>query len=152
LQAGGVRRTLPVSADHVVAMRSRRLLHLALALPLLAGCDALLPLPETSPLLGPWELTHPSFPGGQPRTISFEGQGAHGTAGCNYYGAGVRGGGGQSGALRIGVAGMTRMWCDGVMPHEARYIDLLESVRSFEVRGDALVLSGAAVPLRFRRP
>lgn len=65
-----------------------------------------------------------------------------GTAGCNSYSAGYRGGGDQ---LVFGPFDSTLMYCpgEGVMEQEGRFLFLLEQVRSYQIDGDILMMYGA---------
>jgi len=66
-----------------------------------------------------------------------------GRAGCNFYGAPITVNGS---ALGIGPIGSTDMLCtvpEGIMDQEERYLAILKSVRSFQIRDNKLILYDA---------
>jgi heat shock protein HslJ len=66
-----------------------------------------------------------------------------GRAGCNRYFATYRI---EGGALAIGQAGATRMFCGepaGLMEQEQQFLTALQSAAAFEVEGDVLTLRSA---------
>lgn len=67
-----------------------------------------------------------------------------GRAACNFYGAPVTVNGS---ALDIGPIGSTEMLCtvpEGIMDQEKRYLTILKSVRSFQIRDNRLILYDAS--------
>ena len=83
-----------------------------------------------------------------PITISVADSSITGVAACNRYGARIEPG---PGGIVLAELGMTAMACapDEVMRSEAAFIEALSAVRSIRTEGDALVLEGPGVELRF---
>lgn len=72
-----------------------------------------------------------------------------GAAPCNRYSAALRVG---PPGFALGPVAVTRMFCDGAMEDEARFLDALAAATSAEVTGDRLVLTGPESPrLEFER-
>jgi heat shock protein HslJ len=84
-----------------------------------------------------------------PITLTIQGASVGGQSGCNqYFGELTL----VDGAVRIGGLGGTEMACvDPVMAEEATYMQALAAVRAARRDGDALVLLGPDVELRFAR-
>jgi heat shock protein HslJ len=128
------------------------LLALVLAL---AGCAAAVaPSWSAEPIEGAWELTSGRTSAGEipivddwPITLTIEGGTIGGTAACNSYGGRLVGVGGR---VRVEELGMTAMGCEAdVMASESAYTAALDAVSEIGMDGDALVLVGPDVELRF---
>ncbi|MDI1480063.1 META domain-containing protein [Polyangium sp. y55x31] len=69
-------------------------------------------------------------------TLQFQADGkANGKAPCNWYFASYKVEGDR---LSMSTIGSTRMFCEGVMEQESRYLGALEQANTFEIRGDEL--------------
>ncbi|MDI3286679.1 META domain-containing protein [Polyangium sp. 15x6] len=69
-------------------------------------------------------------------TLEFQADGkATGRAPCNYYFASYTV---EGNTLSMSSAGSTRMWCEGVMEQEGRYLRALALANTFELVGDEL--------------
>ncbi|WP_284720362.1 META domain-containing protein [Polyangium sorediatum] len=69
-------------------------------------------------------------------TLVFQADGtANGKAPCNYYFASYTV---EGNTLSMSSAGSTRMFCEGVMEQEGRYLRALEQAGRFELSGDEL--------------
>lgn len=125
----------------------------------LVGCaapGAMTPSPAGGEIDGTWLLSSGHSATGElplledhPVTLILEGSQVGGTAACNSYGARLvtRG----SNVAIVGL-GMTAMGCDApVAAIEAAYVDALTRVTSIALDGDALVVAGADMQLRFER-
>jgi heat shock protein HslJ len=128
------------------------LLALVLAL---AGCAAAVaPSSSAEAIEGAWELTSGRTSAGEipivddwPITLTIEGGTIGGTAACNSYGGRLVGVGGR---VRVEELGMTAMGCEAdVMASESAYTAALDAVSEIGMDGDALVLVGPDVELRF---
>lgn len=104
---------------------------------------------------GTWRLESGSLDGPPipliddwPVTLVVDGSSVSGTAACNGYGAEFVV---QDGVVRLGELSSTAMACDPpqVMDVEAAYTSALQRVDAAAMDGDALVLSGPGVSLRF---
>ena len=125
-----------------------------------AGPGSATPLP-TEPAVpvdasGSWVLTSGSAGGrqipivaGTQITLTIEGQSVGGRSACNqYFGELTL----IDGVVRIGGLGGTEMGCDEpVMASEAAYLGALAAVTGARMDGEALVLLGPDVELRFDR-
>jgi heat shock protein HslJ len=90
------------------------------------------------------------LPPDAPVTFVVEGSGVSGRSACNQYF-------GQftivDGRVTLGGLGGTEMACEEpIMTLEAAYLDGLAKVDSARMDGEALVLTGPGVDLRFERP
>jgi heat shock protein HslJ len=106
---------------------------------------------------GEWQLVAGSVDGrtlllidDAPITFVVEGSGVSGRSGCNqYFGEFTL----VDGTLTLGGLGGTEMACDEpVMSLESAYLGALAMVNAARMDGDALVLTGPAVELRFEQP
>jgi heat shock protein HslJ len=120
-----------------------------LALLALGACAS---APPRDPTLGPeWTLVG----AGENRpTIFFDEDRAAGFAGCNRFFATAERG--EGGALRLSNIGATRMYCEGRMDSEARYLAALAEVaaarRDAEEEDELLLLDAQGrVLLRYAR-
>lgn len=103
---------------------------------------------------GDWLLTAGTVDGAAlpldpkwPVTLSVEGSRIGGTSACNSYGADIVV---AAGELRLGDVSMTLMGCEEpVMAIESAYVAALARVRQATRDGDALILAGDGVELRF---
>lgn len=103
---------------------------------------------------GSWQLTTGRAATGEvpiiddrPITLTVEGSSIRGTAACNTYGGRLVGSGGR---VHIEELGMTAMGCEpDVMASESAYTAALGAVSQIGRDGDALVLIGPDVELRF---
>lgn len=103
---------------------------------------------------GDWLLTAGTVDGSAlpldpkwPVTLAVEGSRIGGTSACNSYGAEIVVAGGE---VRFGDVGMTMMGCEEpVMAIESAYLAALGRVRQAARDGDALILAGDGVELRF---
>ena len=130
------------------------LLALALAL-VLAGCAADV-APSSSPeaIEGAWRLTSGRTSAGEipivdgrPITLTIESGTIGGTAACNAYGGRLVGIGGR---VRVEELGMTAMGCEAdLMASETAYPAAMSAISEIGLDGDALVLVGPDVELRF---
>lgn len=69
-------------------------------------------------------------------TLQFQADGkANGKAPCNWYFASYKVEGDR---LSMSSIGSTKMWCEGVMEQEGRYLRALEQAGTFELTGDQL--------------
>lgn len=127
---------------------------LALVL-VLAGCAAdVAPSSGPEAIEGAWRLTSGRTSVGEvplvddwPITLTIEGATIGGTAACNSYGARLVGIGGR---VRVEELAMTAMGCEAdVMASESAYTAALGAISEIGVDGDALVLVGPDVELRF---
>jgi heat shock protein HslJ len=89
-------------------------------------------------------------------TLGFTEDGtAKGSSGCNTYSAPYETGGGAQ--MTFGQATVTEIACpepEGVMEQEARYLEALSTVATYELRGDQLTLrrDDGAIAATFMRP
>lgn len=85
-----------------------------------------------------------------PITLTIEGSRLGGRAACNEYGARIIAAGD---GIQLDEVAWTAMACmpDEVMASEAAYVAALEAVRGITRDGDALVLRGPALELRYER-
>jgi heat shock protein HslJ len=72
-----------------------------------------------------------------PITMEFAADQIAGNAGCNNYFAGYTLDGET---LSFGPAGATRMFCEGAMEQEDLFLTSLETVKSFSLDGEQLIL------------
>jgi heat shock protein HslJ len=121
---------------------------------LLTGCS-LLTNGALASLDGDWRLQAGTNQGqpvpivaGSPISLKIDGGQAGGTAACNHYGGKVHISGSN---VSFSEMAQTEMACldDRVMASEAGYLDALPKVTTAERSGNALVLSGPGVELRF---
>ena len=121
---------------------------------LLAGCS-LLTTGGSASLDGDWRLQAGTNQGqplpivpGSPINLKIDGTQAGGIAACNHYGGQIRVSGA---AISFSEIFQTEMACvdDKVMASEAAYMTALLKVSTAERSGNALILSGPGVELRF---
>lgn len=121
---------------------------------LLAGCS-LLTSGTSASLDGDWRLQAGTDQGqpvptvaGSPINLKIDGTQAGGTAACNHYGGQIRVSGSD---VSFSEIFQTEMACidDKVMASEAAYMTALLKITTAERSGNALVLSGPGVELRF---
>ena len=127
---------------------------------LLAACAGDVADPSGSPatdIEGSWQLTagrvdNEAVPivESHPITLTIEGSRFGGRAACNEYGARIIATGD---GIRLEELAWTAMACvpDEVMASESAYVAALEAVRGIMRDGDALVLRGPALELRYER-
>ncbi len=127
---------------------------------LLAACAGEVASPSPSgptDVEGSWQLTagrvdNEAVPvvASHPITLVIEGSRLGGRAACNEYGARITATGE---GIELHDLAWTAMACipDEVMASEAAYVAALEAVRDITRDGDALVLRGPALELRFDR-
>jgi heat shock protein HslJ len=122
---------------------------------ILAACGAAAaPSPSANEIEGAWQLTSGRTSAGEipivddrPITLSIEASTIGGTAACNSYGGRLVGTGGR---VRVEELGMTAMGCEAdVMASESAYTAALSVISEIGLDGDALVLVGPDVELRF---
>lgn len=131
-----------------------------LAVLLMAGCGAQGGSPSAPAQMdveGSWQLTAGRLADqavpiveSHPITLSIEGSRLGGRAACNEYGAQIAATGD---GIELRELAWTAMACmpDEVMASEAAYVAALDAVRGITRDGDALVLRGPALELRFDR-
>lgn len=136
-----------------------RMPSLLLALVLAAcGSPAVSP-PASAPIdvEGSWQLSAGRFDNqavpiveSHPITMTVEGSRIGGRAACNEYGARIVADGG---GIELRDMAWTAMACipDEVMASETAYVTALEGVRAIGRDGDALVLRGPGLELRYER-
>lgn len=121
---------------------------------LLAGCS-LLTNGASASLDGDWLLQAGTNQGqpvpivaGSPINLKIDGTQAGGTAACNHYGGKIHVSGSS---VSFSEMAQTEMACidDRIMASEAAYMTALLKVTTAERSGNALVLSGPGVELRF---
>lgn len=84
-----------------------------------------------------------------PVTLSIDGRQVGGTSACNQYGGEIVV---EAGEVRFGQMGMNAMGCEEpVMAIEVAYHAALGRIRTASMDGDALLLGGDGVALRFER-
>lgn len=119
-----------------------------------AGATATQPPAAPVDATGDWRLTAGTVDGAAipldpkwPVTLTVDGVEIGGTAACNGYGGQIVV---EEGEVRIGVMEMTLMGCEPeVMATEAAYGVALARIRQATMDGEALVLAGDDVSLRF---
>jgi heat shock protein HslJ len=90
-----------------------------------------------------------SVPPGIHIDLTFEGDQASGSAGCNGYGASFQAIGGT---ISFGPIRQTQKACERpVMEAEAAYLRALEGSTAYEATGSTLQLTGGAADLSFTR-
>lgn len=105
---------------------------------------------------GDWRLTAGTVDGAAfplddrwPVTLMIEGTTVGGTGACNGYGGEIVV---RDGAVQFGEMGMTAMGCEPeVMAIESAYHAALARIRLASMDGEALILAGEGVSLRFER-
>jgi heat shock protein HslJ len=140
-------------------MRSVRHLLMIAAIMVLAACGSAGTSPPASSEApfdpqGTWRLVSGSADGREipviddhPVTLTIEGSEIGGTAACNHYGGRLTVTGGR---LQIGELAMTAMGCEEpAMAAETAYMGALAVVDAIGADGEALVLRGPGVELRF---
>ncbi len=73
-------------------------------------------------------------------TLRFTGQGIAGQSACNRFSAGLKQ---QGQAVEISPPVSTRMYCEGRMDDERRYLDALKAAQGYTLSGDTLSLKDA---------
>jgi len=150
----GVWRTMPSRETLLAAYATLVLVVLVVAC---SGPPGASPLAPAGPIdaTGTWRLETGTADGNQiptlddwPVTLTVSGSELSGTAACNGYGAELIV---ENGVVRVGSLSSTAMACEPpqVMESEAAYTSALERVDAAAMDGDALVLSGPGVALRF---
>ena len=121
---------------------------------LLAGCS-LLTNGATASLDGDWRLQAGTNQGqpvplvaGSPINLKIDGTQAGGTAACNHYGGKIHV---SASNVSFSELAQTEMACidDRIMASEAAYMTALQKVTTADRSGNAMVLSGPEVELRF---
>lgn len=132
-------------------MRTRTIT-LALLLTMLAACGEEQP-PGADPFgSGTWQLAAGTVDGsalvisGRVVTLRLENGQVGGTSACNSYGGPFTI---DQGRVTIGALFMTEMWCEGAMDLESAYLAALARVTTASRDGEALILTGEGVELRF---
>ncbi|MGH8912919.1 MAG: META domain-containing protein [Acidimicrobiia bacterium] len=135
-------------------MRKALLLNAILALTV-AACAEPSEQAASDPTESAWVLQSGTLNGdavpiveGHPITLVFDEEGAGGTSACNSYFGGYSI---SSGAISFSDLGQTMMACveDEVMESEAKYLEALALVETFDAGDATLTLTGEGVELVF---
>jgi heat shock protein HslJ len=97
--------------------------------------------PDPALAAGPWRVVE--IEGAQAahgETLRFTGQGIAGQSACNRFSAGLKQ---QGQAVEISPPVSTRMYCEGRMDDERRYLDALKAAQGYSLSGDTLSLKDA---------
>lgn len=97
--------------------------------------------PDPALSAGPWRVVE--IEGAQAahgETLRFTGQGIAGQSACNRFSAGLKQ---QGQAVEISPPVSTRMYCEGRMDDERRYLDALKAAQGYTLSGDTLSLKDA---------
>lgn len=98
--------------------------------------------PDPAPPAGAWRVIE--IEGAQAahgETLQFTGQGIAGKSACNQFSAGFKQ---QGQAVEIGQPVSTRMYCEGRMDEERRYLDALKASQGYSLSGDTLTFKDSS--------